>query len=708
MSQPRKWLPGLVVIAALAGIAALTQQGGMERALQTDGNASLQQAGLSWAKVALDGRDAVVSGEAPEPGLPGLALAAAERAFGIRQVRDDTRVLPLAEPFVVRAERSGQRVSLSGNVPPEAARQAWLANAKKALPGVDIQEAWQPARGAPADMGGQLGFGLAQLARLSEGRLELGGAKLSITGRALDSASFAAIRGALAALPAGLSLGKGLGEGDILPPIAKPFSVKIDKSAAGIVLSGHVPSLAARARWLAAAKPANGTLTDRLELADGAPGNLEPAIAFAMAQVPRLENGSVNLVESRLSVTGRAASPTAYAEIRAQLAALPTGLALERGLGEGDILPAIVAPFGLSAEKSAAGLALSGYIPAEAMRAGLLAAAQRAGGPIRDGVQIAGGAPSGDWAGATQAGLGALGKLASGKVSLIGTKLAIAGTGLPNVTNETIRADLRALPAGFSLESVAIELAAIKPYLLEAQRGEGQLALSGHLPDAKARAELLEHARGFFEGERIEDGLAIGPGAPKDFLKAAKSALEDLARLAPGASLRISDQAIALRGATLFEAAKDQLGVKFRRQLPEGFSGTADLAVAPIGPPIAEPAECQTRFVTALTSAKIRFSTGSAEISDTSAGLLDRLALVALRCQEVRIEVAGHTDSDGSAETNAELSRRRAEAVAKYFVAAGIAAERLQAVGYGASNPVAPNDSPDNKAKNRRIELNVK
>jgi OOP family OmpA-OmpF porin len=57
---------------------------------------------------------------------------------------------------------------------------------------------------------------------------------------------------------------------------------------------------------------------------------------------------------------------------------------------------------------------------------------------------------------------------------------------------------------------------------------------------------------------------------------------------------------------------------------------------------------------------------------------------------------------------NNDLSRRRAEAVAQYLVRAGINADRLEPAGYGPSRPVAPNDTAENKAKNRRIEFTVK
>lgn len=73
----------------------------------------------------------------------------------------------------------------------------------------------------------------------------------------------------------------------------------------------------------------------------------------------------------------------------------------------------------------------------------------------------------------------------------------------------------------------------------------------------------------------------------------------------------------------------------------------------------------------------------------------------------VRIEISGHTDTTGSDEYNQELSVKRAQSVVHFLVDAGIPAERLEAKGYGASRPVAKNDTEEGRAKNRRTELKI-
>lgn len=87
--------------------------------------------------------------------------------------------------------------------------------------------------------------------------------------------------------------------------------------------------------------------------------------------------------------------------------------------------------------------------------------------------------------------------------------------------------------------------------------------------------------------------------------------------------------------------------------------------------------------------------------------ILDEALKVLQRYPELRIEVAGHTDYFNTEEYNQALSERRAKAVREYFVSKGIAADRMTAKGYGESQPIADNETPEGQSKNRRVELRV-
>ena len=73
----------------------------------------------------------------------------------------------------------------------------------------------------------------------------------------------------------------------------------------------------------------------------------------------------------------------------------------------------------------------------------------------------------------------------------------------------------------------------------------------------------------------------------------------------------------------------------------------------------------------------------------------------------VQVEIAGHTDSDADEKHNQKLSQNRAEEIKKYMISKGIDAKRISTIGYGETVPKYPNDSPENKALNRRIEAKI-
>ncbi len=101
----------------------------------------------------------------------------------------------------------------------------------------------------------------------------------------------------------------------------------------------------------------------------------------------------------------------------------------------------------------------------------------------------------------------------------------------------------------------------------------------------------------------------------------------------------------------------------------------------------------------------VSFVTGSAKLTLSSQAPLDR-AVAALRERpEQRVVIEGHTDNAGSRDANIRLSKARAEAVRAYFISKGIPATRLTSVGLGPDQPVASNDTPEGRAKNRRVQL---
>ncbi|MEA3310947.1 MAG: OmpA family protein [candidate division WOR-3 bacterium] len=104
----------------------------------------------------------------------------------------------------------------------------------------------------------------------------------------------------------------------------------------------------------------------------------------------------------------------------------------------------------------------------------------------------------------------------------------------------------------------------------------------------------------------------------------------------------------------------------------------------------------------------INFETAKTVILPESYPILDEAAKILKENPTIRVEIGGHTDSRGSASYNQNLSQQRAEAVRLYLIQNhSIESNRLLAKGYGESQPVAPNDTEENMAKNRRVEFTI-
>jgi transforming growth factor-beta-induced protein len=107
-----------------------------------------------------------------------------------------------------------------------------------------------------------------------------------------------------------------------------------------------------------------------------------------------------------------------------------------------------------------------------------------------------------------------------------------------------------------------------------------------------------------------------------------------------------------------------------------------------------------------LDLAAITFEVGSAVITADGQAELDRAAEY-LVANPVAVEIGGHTDADGSEESNLVLSEQRAQSVVDYLIAAGVDPGLLSAVGYGEALPIADNDTDEGRAQNRRIEFSI-
>lgn len=257
----------------------------------------------------------------------------------------------------------------------------------------------------------------------------------------------------------------------------------------------------------------------------------------------------------------------------------------------------------------------------------------------------------------------------------------------------------------------------VSPFSWSAEKTAAGVTLSGHVPSERSRNRLLEAARAPFSGLTVTDRMTVALGAPSPVWDdIALDALRQLGKLKRGKA-RLVDNRLAIIGEGE-QASVADVGAYYDKPLAapyvlavkdltvEGQSlGIREIEGLNLSEASAE--TCQNAFRLLMRSNVIEFETGSATIDPSSRQLLDNLATVARRCDSYSIAIAGHTDNVGDPALNMSLSQTRAQSVRDYLVERGVAVERLSAKGFGQTAPKAPNNTAENRARNRRIEFTV-
>lgn len=598
MYQPSKWKKWGLLLIPLWVFTNMSKTSVVEADLTARSTAQIGNA-LDKGAVSVAGRDVTLNGagftEAGQSQVAGTVLAQS----GVRKVLNSTTLIAEGKPYAWGATRDGNKITMTGMVPDPATRAKIADAAKAAVPGAEITDSMVYARGAAAaGVAGAAAFGLGELGLLTKGETGVSDGAFSIKGEAADAAKFLAAVKATSALPDGLKLAAA----DILPPEVKAYEINAAKTADGITLSGYAPSLAAQAKFDAAAKVAapGGNVVDNLQIARGLPAGLDfdAVTGFMLAELGNLKTGAAKLAGNALSISGDAPSAEAF---KAATGVLSTGL------------------------------------PA--------------------GVKLAG--------------------------------QGIVGPAPPP-------APVAVTPAVTSSE-----------YGFEAIKDANNLTLTGSYPDEDAHQKILNVVKAKFFGVTVVDQTKLAEGAPKNFVEATVSAVSQLGRLDTGAA-SISGTHILLKGEALYDNAAKQINSTIVTALPSGFVGESTVVTMAPQPVIEDVAKCQTLVSDLLGKGKIRFETGKATIHPDSFGFMDAVVANIGRCPTTKVEVGGHTDNVGDPNANQDLSMRRAQTTLDYLVKAGIPTDRLTAVGYGETKPVASNDTDEGKAQNRRIEFLVK
>lgn len=319
----------LPVIALVAGVGALGYWGTVDHAkdmqaeIATNASAAVDGASIHNVRTEISGRDITVTGLAHSAAERDEILARLDEVKGRRAIRDELKILPVAESYAFNATKSEDGLSLSGVLPTTDALETIKGSYASAqgLDGLSL------ASGEPDMMfGDAANNGMAALGQLTEGDLNITGKTVSLRGLASDTDTLASVQNI--DLPAGYTL-----DADVSVPLpfVELYSFSLSKDTNGTISGkGYAPNEATAA----AIKATVGGDLD-IELADGAPDlDWAELIGAGNSALGQMDQGEMTVRGNMLDVTGMA--PEGQSEtITAMLAeAMPVGAQLSTTIAE--------------------------------------------------------------------------------------------------------------------------------------------------------------------------------------------------------------------------------------------------------------------------------------------------------------------------------------------------------------------------------------
>jgi len=726
--------------------------------LDTLGRMSEGQATLQGTVITLEGRAATLPDytaieSALQLGAPqGLSLGAS------------TVKPPMATPFTFTASKAADgSYSLAGYVPTESARQAL----SEALPN-GTGESLVLADGNPEGFETQVPQALGVLTLLDSGKINYDGTAWSIVGtvdtppRALSAEqAFAAAGLRQAGWSYDVALPRPAVQAAV--PIIDPYAWRAQKSADGTVLiSGFAPTEQFK-RYVAV--HAGGKVIDSSGVGAGAPDSFVADAIAGLDALLAMQQGSISLAAGSWTLTGNVQDGEARHRIESRLAASTDASAWHVAIQAADAAP-VVSPFTWMARKApGGGVTLAGYVPTDELRKSIAA---RAGTVVTDTTLVGSGEPAGFDVDVTS-GLEALARLESGQVGFDGDSWSIEGQPLTSADADAAKAALQSSSRGTSGWTVSLaepapadpaEMPALPPvadapaapadveapvaeatpaepavpaaeeatppapvkpapvevaeatpqpetppaapaapvvrnYVFEAKKTlDAAVSLQGTVP-----ADPMRRFLAVITGTTPGDTLQIGGNLPADFIPNAEAGTRALMLLADG-EFGLDGSTWVFTGRAENEADK-QAVLTALAAVPQLDQWETDVTLLP---PLLV---CEQKVGSFQTRNAILFESGSAKIAAASDTAIDELAGYLALCPEATVNVEGHTDADGDDEANLALSVSRAEAVVDALITRGVSPERLYAVGYGESLPVASNETRAGKQANRRIAFTL-
>ncbi len=501
---------------------------------------------------------------------------------------------------------------------------------------------------------------------------------------------------------------------DLTPP---RFSTEILRNDSGISIIGLVPAALDRDDLVDRLQrlDRDASVSDLMESADyPKPDGWDQAIDYAIEALSDLPRAKISASPGLVRITAIADSQQEKDQLEQDLSrAAPPGLRI--GLSISAPRP-VITPFTLRYLIDEDG----GQFDAcsaqdEVARDIIVAAAQEAGltGPYSCTIGL--GVPSPRWANAAQLSIRALSELGQGSVTLSDADITLVATqGTNPLDFDRIVGELEnTLPEVFALHAILPEPEPDDPTgpieFVATRSPEGLVQLRGRLSDETLREMTDSFARAAFGSLQVHTATRIAPDLPADWPIRVLAGLEALSQLHNGA-LTVTPDNVALSGISHDPDAKARIAGMLSDKLGEAQDYTLSITYqeppAPADAP-PDPEVCEEQLAEVQAVSKIAFEPGSATVAADSRDALNQIADILRECGPIRLEIQGHTDSQGREEMNQQLSQSRAQSILNELRGRRVPTSSFSAVGYGETQPIADNETEEGREENRRIEFRL-
>lgn len=545
--------------------------------------------------------------------------------------------------------------------------------------------------------------------------VEANGLQVSLSGTApTEAVRFSALTTAGSVVDAARVIdGMGVAAQEALA--APKFSAEILRNESGLSVIGLIPASTDRDYLIARFSSLAGAtgVTDLLETADyPAPEGWERALEFALLAMSSLPRAKVSVEAERVAITAITNSAQEKARLEQNLRRMaPRQMTLELDIAAPR---PVITPFTTRFQITDDGARFDACSADTQSAADVIISAAKAAGAVDPRCTVGLGVPTPRWAEAVTASINALTKLGGGSVTIADADITLLA---PSETSQSdfdkVIGELEnALPPVFALQAKlpqAQDLNAGPPEFTATLSPEGQVQLRGRVNDDALRELTTSFAQARFGSDKVYTATRVVDDLPSDWATRVLAGLEGLGQLSNGTATITPDK-VQVSGNTGNPDASTEIASLLAGKLGEGSVFDVNVTYQKKLDPVLglpTPDECEAEIGAIVAAGKINFEPGSATIDASALGTMDDIAAVLKRCDDLRLEIQGFTDSQGGSDMNLALSQSRAESVLNELRARRVVTASFKPVGYGEENPVADNKTEAGREANRRIEFRL-